>query len=265
MKKRIFVPVFAVLVLAAAAGVFLTTEQKAPAPVVSNGNSQTPPVDMQPLRTAQELARSAVAPEEQPLAREALRLADHDTDLAFAVALREAVAHPIPLDGETLDILLRLQDAQKLVAADSQKIAQLAAEAAKTSGEQKNALEEDLQIAKAELELDQDEVADAKEDLIRAGGDPQGRIQRMVEEHEAAAHSVAAAPEAPATIPLPSGGLAGKIREWYRVTQKRDRLLAAQHDAESRACWNCVIFRHSSDIRRSRPEQISGGRQPLGG
>ena len=37
-----------------------------------------------------------------------------------------------------------------------------------------------------ELELRQDEVDDAKQDLIRAGGDPQDRIQAMVQEHEAA-------------------------------------------------------------------------------
>jgi len=65
----------------------------------------------------------------------------------------------------------------------------LTGEEEKATGEKRDALDDQLDVTKAQLELDQDEVDDAKQDLIRAGGDPQGRIQTMVEEHEAASHA----------------------------------------------------------------------------
>jgi len=224
-----------VLLLAAATGLFLTTEREA-ARRSATTTAQPSPVDLAPLRTAHALARLPGAPEEQPLAREALRLADRDADLTFAVALRDAVAHPIPLDGEILDNLMRLQDAEKRLQNDQKRIAQLTAEAAKASGKSKQELEQDLQVARAEMDLDQNEVEDAKEDLIRAGGDPQARIQRMVDEHKAAtqgADAVAASSVVPAA--LPGRGLTGRFREWNRLRDKQAGLRSAQRDATTLA------------------------------
>src|SRR5215469_17674815 len=48
------------------------------------------PVDMRPLETAQQLAQQAVTHTEQDYAQQALRLADHAVDLAFAAAVEEA-------------------------------------------------------------------------------------------------------------------------------------------------------------------------------
>src|ERR1700730_12548827 len=47
-------------------------------------------VDQRPWQTIESIAPLAVSAEEQSLAREAERLADHEVDQAFALALRQA-------------------------------------------------------------------------------------------------------------------------------------------------------------------------------
>ena len=47
-------------------------------------------VDQRPFQTAQTLAALAVSAEEERFAQEAERLADHEVDQAFAMALRQA-------------------------------------------------------------------------------------------------------------------------------------------------------------------------------
>src|SRR6478736_4645594 len=57
---------------------------------------QTLPVDQRLLQSARQLASAAETADEQALAAEALRLADHELDQAFASALREAAAISAP-------------------------------------------------------------------------------------------------------------------------------------------------------------------------
>jgi hypothetical protein len=123
--------------------------------------------------------------EERQVAEDALHLADKDMDLAFAAAVREVEQHPPALSAEAKEIEARLQKSENSVAADQAKVAQLTAEDAKASGSKKDELDDRLNLAKAQLELDQDEVDDGKEDLGRAGGDQQARIQALMQEHEA--------------------------------------------------------------------------------
>ncbi len=51
--------------------------------VVAAGPAQASIVDQTPLLTAQRLAQMPTSTEEQPFAEEALRLGDHEMDLAF--------------------------------------------------------------------------------------------------------------------------------------------------------------------------------------
>ena len=57
---------------------------------------------------------------------------------------------------------------------------------------QKEALTQQLDLAKSRQELIEDEIADAHQDLERAGGDPQSRVQRMVDEYNASEQAAAA-------------------------------------------------------------------------
>ena len=93
------------------------------------------------------------------------------------------------------------------------------------------ALGDQLDLAKAELELDQDELDDAKQDLIRAGGDPQDRIQEMEKEHEAATHGAGSAlPNVAA--PLEEFGLLRLSQRWLGLHQKQLQLWRAKQEAE---------------------------------
>ena len=129
------------------------------------------------LATALALVKLPTTIEELPLAQDALRVADREMDLAFADAVRQLAAHPQQVTPETHAITERLAMAQRQHAADSVRVAELEGAAAVGAGNGQ------LDLARARLEVSQDEVDDARNDLIHAGGDPQGRVQALVQEH----------------------------------------------------------------------------------
>ena len=229
--------VLVLLLGAAVYGLIRTVEPLKKAPSLGKGNNhaaQAPLVDQSPLKTAQQLGQLATSPEERPLAEEALRLADHEVDLAFAAALRDAAENPPELSPEAKEIEVRLHRAQKLLQRDQALVAQLTDTEAKATGDKKEVLGDQLNLAKAELELDRDEVDDAKQDLIRAGGDPEDRIQEMVQEHEAAAHGTASAiPNAAAIVE--GRGLINRFRQWSALHQKQLQLWRAKQGSQTAA------------------------------
>src|SRR5713226_1948541 len=183
-----------VALLGAVAYGLFRTGAPASAPVANTktangGPSQASIVDQTPLLSAQRLAQMATSAEEKPFAEEALGLGDHEMDLAFAAAVRDAEENPPVLSAKAKEVETRLQNAERALEAAKAQVEQLTAADEKASGDRKDSLDDQLDVAKAQQELDQDEVDDAKQDLIRAGGDPKGRIQTMVEEHEAASHA----------------------------------------------------------------------------
>lgn len=190
-------------------------------------------VDQSPLKTAQQLAQLATTEEELPLAKEALRLADYEVDLSFDAALHDAKEHPPVLRGEAKEINDRLNKAEKLVQDQQGQVDLLTKSAEKATGDKKDRLEDDLAIAEADLNLAESEVADAKQDLIRAGGDPESRIQAMQKEHKDAEQnglkvgSATAAPEQP--------GLIHRIQQWSELHGKQMRLWDAKALAEAAA------------------------------
>jgi small-conductance mechanosensitive channel len=230
--QRIAAITLAVLLAAAAYGIFRTTAPTNPiAPAKATSQSQTL-VDQTPLRTAQQLALLADTPEGRKLAQDAVRISDHEVDLAFAAALHEVSEHPPALSPEAKAIQARMQKAEKALQNDQEQVAQLTAADAKATGAKKDTLDDELDIAKAQQELDQDEVDDAKQDLIRAGGDPQDRIQDMVKEHEASTHGTEAALAATATPPEVRG-LIHRVPEWWELHRKVLALWRAKQEAEA--------------------------------
>ena len=231
------------LLIAAVYGIF-RTEPPAPslpsAAKITNGGAADassapagpPLVDQTPLKIAQQLAPLVILPEERPLAQEALRLADHEVDLGFTAALRDAAQHPPPLSPEAKVIQARLQKAEKALANDQAQTAQLTAADAKAAGDKKDSLDDQLDIANAQQELDQDEVDDAKQDLIRAGGDPQDRIQTMVKDHDASTHATEAA-LAGASAPTEQRGLIHRATQWWALHKKQVLLWRARQETET--------------------------------
>ncbi len=237
-KRKIAAIVLLALLGAVAYGLF-RTGQPSSAPTINTeaaygGAAQGPIVDQTPLLTAQRLAQMPTTAEELPFAQEALRLGDHDMDLAFAAAVRDAQEHPPVLSAEAKEIEARLQQSERAVEADKAEIARLTAAYEKAGADKKDALDDQLDVAKAQQELDQDEADDAKQDLIRAGGDPKGRIQSMVEEHEATSH-VADTMHVSVDNSVEAKGLIHRVQRWSALHQKQLLLWHAKQDAESLA------------------------------
>jgi small-conductance mechanosensitive channel len=198
----------------------------------ATGKSSSSLVDQTPLKTAQQLAQLATSPEERTLAQEALRLSDYEVDLAFDTALRDARLHPPAPTPETKEISDRLQKAQKLLKADQENTRQLSEQVAKAPDAKKESLEVDLVQAQADMELDQDEVDDAKEDLIRAGGDLTDRIEALRKEHEETTHNTPSALPNGST-PAEKVGLIHRIEQWSELRRKERALLQAQAQTET--------------------------------
>lgn len=237
-KRKIAAIVLLALLGAVAYGLF-RTGQPASAPAANakasyGAAAQGPIVDATPLLTAQRLAQMPTTAEELPFAEEALRLGDHDMDLAFAAAVRDAQEHPPVLNAEAKEIEARLQQSERAVEADKAEIARLTAAYEKAGADKKDALDDQLDVAKAKQELDQDEADDAKQDLIRSGGDPKGRIQSMVEEHEATSH-VADTMHVSVDNSIEARGLIHRVQRWSALHQKQLLLGRAKQDAESLA------------------------------
>ena len=235
---KILASVLAVLLVATIYGLVRTGDNGsapgATAAAVPIAPGQAALVDQKPLLTAQALAHQPTSAAEMPFAQSALQLADQEMDLAFALAILDATQHPPVLTAEAKEIQARLQKAEDALAAEQAQVTQLTAAEAKASGARKDALDDQLDLAKAQLELRQDEVDDAKQDLIRAGGDPQGRIQAMVQEHEAASQA-SDTTKVSAGAPIEPQGLIQRFQQWSALHQKQLQLWRAKQEATSAA------------------------------
>lgn len=140
-------------------------------------------VDQRPWQTAATLSALAQSAEERDFAREAERLADHEVDQAFSQSLRQASLDKPQLTGNALELQQRVNQLQETIKNDQARIASLSA-ATKTGDTSSNA--SDLEIAKAQLGLDQNELDDALENLARESGDQRSKIQQELSARQAA-------------------------------------------------------------------------------
>ncbi|HSS99500.1 MAG TPA: mechanosensitive ion channel domain-containing protein, partial [Terriglobales bacterium] len=142
-------------------------------------------VDTSGVQTARELAATASGRDEQRLARQALKAADHAVDLAFATALRQAAQQREAPTPETRELFDRVKKAGAVVKTEQDQIDQLKKQLAATPTSRQDAIQQRLNLAQAQFELDQDELEDAQEDLMRSGADTQSRIQRQFTRYQA--------------------------------------------------------------------------------
>jgi len=150
---------------------------------------QHPLIDQRPLQTAKRMAAIAGTPEEQLLAHQAEKVGDHEVDLSFLDALRTAEENPPPLSPEARQLADRKNKAELALKEDQEGIALLTRKLAAAPDSQKDNLQDQIDVAKAQMDLDQDELDDASEGLEQAGGDPQSKIKRLQAEHESGEHS----------------------------------------------------------------------------
>ena len=191
-------------------------------------------VDQTPWQTAQALAAVAVTAEEQEYARDAERLAAHQVDQAFATALRQASlsATHRTLTGKALALSQRVQQLQDLVSEDKSLVQVLTPPKDAAGSNAAHFDEDDLAVAKAQLDIDSDQLDDAQNELNRATGDNRADIQAELAAHEAAMRkyeSDAASRGEVAVISVARHStLAGRIGAWFNQSSRINLLNEAQ-------------------------------------
>ncbi len=233
---KVWLAVLVLLLIAAGAGWWLT-KPLSPNAIKKRAAAVTSAalVDESTYTTALRLAQLAKTPEEQPYALTALRVADHELALAFTAALRDVEAHPPDLSPEARAIQDRLVKSQALLDSDQQRVTQLSAALAAAAEPQKDALRDELELAQSQLDLDKDEVEEADQDLVAAGGNPQRRIEAMVQEHVAQVKARAAAAPPAAIVPAQQGGALREFRDWQELRQAQQQLADAADLAQQKA------------------------------
>ena len=239
-KRNLLVITLSALLVAALIGFAIT--MRAPAPARQNPSAepaeQKKPVDESPLNTARSLAKLASTTEEQRLAADIVGIADHEVDLAFASALRRAQLQPPVENSETKELNATIKGLQNNVQTDQQQVDRLTKLLADPHNSGQISLQQQLELAQAQLALHQDQLDDAKQDLVRAGGDPQNVVLVQQQEHEALEHQSGAGASSsqpkPASLEIGSSLLA-QFREWRRLRGTREQLLQAAQQASDAA------------------------------
>lgn len=233
--RRLFIVVPAVALALFLIAAFLTRGAMSSLPFLRSKGEGL--VDQRPWQTVQALAPLAVSVEEKRLAQEAERLADHEVDQAFAMALRQATQEHRTLTGPALDLQRKITELGALVKEDQAKVDSLTASLKGKDGVV--AQSDDLDLAKAQLQLDSDELNDATDDLARVSGDKRGEIQQELATREAAMkkhdESLDASAQ-PAVVSAKSRRtLARRISSWFDQRSRIALIEQAQEEANADA------------------------------
>jgi small-conductance mechanosensitive channel len=220
------------------------------------GSETTDQVDRSAYNTALRLKGLATGATEQALADSAMRLADHDLDLAFTAALRQLDAHPPQLSAAAQRIAARLQRSQQQYADGQRRIDALTAEIGRATPARKAELQDELDLEKSQLELDQYEIEEANQDLDDAGGNLRQRIEAESQEREqqeklrtTQAIAAAAAPE------VLHGGLVSDFRQWRTLSSTRRLLQDAQQQS---ATLSAALARQRQALAAQLDSEKSG-------
>jgi len=186
------------------------------------------------LDAARRLSALAVTPDEKQLALKAVRLADHQLELAFLVALRRATDNPPPPTPQIAELEATVKKLQGDVDDQQVVVEGLKKRLARTRGRRKEAVQAQLEMEQAKLELSADELADAREDLINAGGDIKTQLERLQAEHNAAEQAASsAAPAAVAPAGPTSDTLLAHLSLWMNEHNLRNQIEGADADVWS--------------------------------
>lgn len=254
-RRRVSTIVIAVLAVVAGIGAWITRPGEPATSSRSRVSGYANRVDQQPLLLAQQLDSLATTRDEAPYSRQAVDVADHEIDLAFTTALRDASAHPPAPTPETKAIRDRMARCESLIAEDEAAINRIAGLKKPSDADLA-----ELQLAEAEFVLHSNELDDAKRDLARSGGDPESWLRRQFQQHQAAMH-----PQQPQTqqpyvakpefVTPPT--LYSQLRLWFQLRAKKNQLADAQKSAG--------VLAESLTARHNQLEKQLAADKPQGG
>ena len=260
----------AVALLLCLAGLYLTRGSMANLSFLSDSKSAL--VDQRPWQTIQALAPLAVSAEEQRFAQEAERLADHEVDQAFALALRQASTQSKVLSPEARALTQKVSQLQDEVKADKARVTALGGDAKPAAENTKpdtadtkpaavdqkpgdaaasDTGNDDLDAARTQLQIDSDELDDANEELARATGDKRGAIQQELAEREAALKksTVESGGKTAVVSAKSHATLWERLSAWFDQRTRTALLLQAEHEADADS--NALKTQHAEVESRS--------------
>ncbi len=209
------------------------------------------PIDETPYDTARRIAALALTPGERALGAQAMRISDHIIDLEFQHALQVAATAPPPTTPRAIRAEKWLTRAQAQVSSEQAQVNRLTALAKQSRGVAQVRFQGQLQVAQAQLSLDQDELSDARRDLLLAGGDEEAQLQQMLSAREKSDHegesgeesSESSQAEAPASGAPAAASAATPVRrslftrigEWNSLRNEQDQVSRARDAAVAKA------------------------------
>src|SRR5437773_2481310 len=251
-----------VLVLLAAAGVVgLILTSSSPPRLSLDKNPQALGaengfVDQQYLDTAQRLSALATMRDEQLLAQDALRITGREPGLQHAAARQAPAQSTAPQSPAVRTRQARITKIEGAIQAKHDEVDGLEDAVKKAKRTERDELAQQLDVSKAELDLYKEWLGDAKDDLIRAGGDQHSKVQQLVDEHEVSSHaadSFKLPPLNAAAASSSAGSLVAKWTSWNALRQKKNLILQAGQEAYSAAAE--VAKNHDTLEQQLRIEQ----------
>jgi small-conductance mechanosensitive channel len=226
------------LIVASAIGLYFTSGPSSsglPANPATASNAQTVSLNQHYLDTVRRLASTATTPEEQHAAKNALDDADHELDLQYAYALQLTGIEPAPQRPEIQPLKERVAKLEAAIQTRQTEVSQIKSALERVRGTRRDSLENQLDVSQAELNLLQETLTDAKDDLTRAGGNPQSRLEKLKAEH-AAASKAADTFEFPPLRGAPAlGSLYTRWTYWKSIHQKQLQIQQARKEASAEA------------------------------
>jgi small-conductance mechanosensitive channel len=188
------------------------------------------------LETARQFSKwTSNTRDEDRLAREALQTADDELDLAYTTTLREAQLNPAPASPQTKELRNRIRQLNDAIKAGNDRVVKLSAAINTAKPAEIDSLQQQLDLAEAQLTLNSQELEDAKQDLLRSSDDVESRIQRLVAAHKASYHTNTDAQTQPGRLPTFSvpTSLSEQVSLLSSLRDKRKQLTSAQQAAQS--------------------------------
>jgi hypothetical protein len=185
-------------------------------------------IDLSPLQTAQRLASQATLHEETAFAADALRLADHEVDQAFATALRDAATSAAPskqqqqVQARVTQLFARTKDDQKTIDALNGELPH-----AKNADD----VQQDVELAQAQLALDQDDLEDAQQVLARSGPDRHQELEQALKQQQESEQK----PQLPSPVIPGLHTLHDRYEFWQTLRARRGDVQAAAQESAANA------------------------------
>ena len=186
-------------------------------------------VDLSQLQTAQRLATQATLPDETPYAATALRLADHEVDQAFSTALRESANSPSSSGKQLQQVQKQISQLTARIKEDDERIAAL--NAAKAKAKDPSDVQQDEDLAQAQLALGTNDLDDEKQVLDQAGNDRQAQLEQAQKQQQASEQKQ----QLPAAVIPGLHTFKDRFNFWQTLRARRTAVQAAMVDASSAA------------------------------